>query len=172
MKAAWIRAIVILPGNVLVVIPTMLLYVTSYCWPGDVPWNAWPWKVAGGVLIALGLCLAVWTMRLFATRGRGTAAPWNPPRHLVVAGPYRHVRNPMITSVLVMLAGEVLVTGSWPLAIWFGVFLLINAVYFPLVEEKELTRRFGEDYITYKKNVPRWRPRISAWTPPPSKEEP
>ena len=168
MTAAWLRAILILPGNVLVTIPVLLLYLTGYQWPEE---SRWPWIVAGGALFAAGLALAVWTMRLFAVRGRGTAAPWNPPKRLVVAGPYRHVRNPMMTSVFTMLAGETLVTGSFVLAIWFGVFFLVNAIYLPWVEEKELERRFGNDYLEYRRNVPRWLPRLSAWMPPEAGEE-
>jgi len=171
MKAAWVRAIVILPGNVLIVIPAIVLCFTGWRWPGmDGVWR-WLGLAAGGVLFALGFSLAVWTMRLFATRGKGTAAPWNPPKHLVVAGPYTHVRNPMISSVLMMLAGEALVLGSWPLAALLGVFFLMNALYFPLFEEKDLAKRFGEDYMLYKKNVPRWLPRLSAWTPPERRDD-
>ena len=169
MTAAWLRAILILPGNVLVTVPALLLYFTGYRWPGE---GRLPWLIAGGALLALGLALAVWTMRLFATRGQGTAAPWNPPKRLVVAGPYLHVRNPMMTSVFTMLAGETLATGSPALAVWFGVFFLANAIYLPLVEEKELERRFGVEYAEYRKNVPRWLPRLSAWTPPEVWEKP
>ena len=168
MKTAWLRTILILPGNVLVTIPALLLYFTGYQWPEG---NRLPWWVGGGVLLAAGLALAIWTMRLFAARGQGTAAPWNPPRRLVVAGPYRHVRNPMITSVLAMLAGEALVTGSAAVAVWLGVFFLVSSLYFPLVEEKELERRFGVEYTEYKRNVPRWLPRLTAWTPPESWEK-
>ena len=162
MVAAWIRTIVILPGTVLVTVPALLLYFTGYGWPEG---ERLPEIIGGIALIAAGLFLAAWTMRLFATRGQGTAAPWNPPRRLVVAGPYRHVRNPMITSVLAMLSGEALLMGSAALAIWLGVFFLANALYFPLKEEKELERRFGGEYLEYKKHVPRWLPRLTAWTP-------
>ena len=168
MNSAWIRAILILPGNVLVTIPELLLYFTGYQWPEE---NRLPWLIAGGVLFAAGLALAIWTMRLFAVLGKGTAAPWDPPKRLVVAGPYRHVRNPMITSVLTMLVGEFLILSSTVIAIWFGVFLLIQILYFPLVEEKELERRFGDDYVEYRKNVPRWIPRISAWIPAEASEK-
>ena len=163
MNAAWLRAILILPGNVLVTVPSLLLYFTGYRWPDE---SRWPLVAAGIALCASGLLLAVWTMRLFARLGRGTAAPWNPPRRLVVAGPYRHVRNPMITSVLAMLAGEALILESGVIAIWLGVFFLVNVLYFPLVEEKELIKRFGEDYRLYRSNVPRWLPRPTAWFPP------
>ena len=75
------------------------------------------------------------------------------------------VRNPMISSVLLMLAGEALLYQSWPLAAWGLLFFAANAVYFPLSEEKGLERRFGGDYRTYKANVPRWFPRIRPWRP-------
>lgn len=161
MTAAWIRTIIVLPGTVLVFVPALLLYLTDYRWPAEA---RWPWWIVGGTLIVAGLALARWTMRLFATMGRGTAAPWNPPKELVVAGPYRHVRNPMITSVLAMLAGEAMVMGSGVVGIWLGVFFLGNTLYFPLVEEKGLEKRFGADYMLYKANVPRWLPRWSPWS--------
>jgi protein-S-isoprenylcysteine O-methyltransferase Ste14 len=115
---------------------------------------------------ALGLTLAASTVRLFSTRGRGTPAPWDPPRKLVVQGPYRHVRNPMISAVLAMLAAEALLLQALPLAAWMAFFFAANAVYFPLVEEQGLERRFGDDYRVYKANVPRWIPRLTPWTPP------
>ena len=105
-------------------------------------------------------------MRLFLHVGRGTPAPWDPPRRLVVQGPYRHVRNPMITSVIAMLLAETLLFASWPLAAWMVVFFAVNAVYFPLSEEKGLEKRFGEDYRIYRDNVPRWIPRLRPWTQP------
>jgi protein-S-isoprenylcysteine O-methyltransferase Ste14 len=86
-------------------------------------------------------------------------------RKLVVEGPYRHVRNPMITGVMSILLGEAVGLGSPPLLIWFALFFTVNAVYMPLVEEPGLARRFGDDYAVYKRNVPRWLPRPRPWTP-------
>jgi protein-S-isoprenylcysteine O-methyltransferase Ste14 len=80
-----------------------------------------------------------------------------------VRGPYRYVRNPMISGVLFVLLGEAALAGSLPLLLWFGLVFAINAVYLPLVEEPGLSRRFGDDYATYKANVPRWVPRIRPW---------
>jgi len=102
---------------------------------------------------------------LFTRYGDGTPAPWEPPRNLVIRGPYRHVRNPMITGVLFLIAAEALLLGSWPLIVWMGLFFLGNAVYFPLVEEKGLEERFGQAYREYKRNVPRWLPRQQPWIP-------
>jgi protein-S-isoprenylcysteine O-methyltransferase Ste14 len=95
--------------------------------------------------------------------GQGTPAPWDPPKKFVVRGPYRHVRNPMIIGVLLMLLAEAMVLQSWPITGWMIVFFIGNAIYFPLVEEKGLEKRFGQDYRQYKAHVHRWIPRIRAW---------
>jgi protein-S-isoprenylcysteine O-methyltransferase Ste14 len=97
------------------------------------------------------------------TVGKGTLAPWEPPQWLVVQGVYRHVRNSMISGVLFVLLGESVVTASLPLFQWFLIFAAINAVYIPLLEEPGLVNRFGDDYVTYKQNVPRWIPRLTPW---------
>ena len=111
-----------------------------------------------------GFALWAWTARLFARIGQGTLAAWDPTRHLVVAGPYRYVRNPMITAVLGVLLGEAALFGSLALLAWAAAFLAINYVYFLAYEEPGLERRFGEEYLSYKLNVPRWIPRRTAWT--------
>jgi protein-S-isoprenylcysteine O-methyltransferase Ste14 len=121
--------------------------------------------LAGLALIGLGLLLVVRTVALFATVGQGTLAPWDPTSRLVVRGPYRHVRNPMISGVLCILAGEAMLLGSLPLLIWFGIVLGVNAVWMPLVEEPGLRRRFGPEYDTYRAHVPRWLPRPRPWDP-------
>ena len=123
-------------------------------------------SVFGGVLICLGLVLMVATIRLFGTVGEGTLAPWNPPQRLVVRGVYRHVRNPMISGGLLILFDEALLAASLPILVLFGVFLVVNAVYIPLVEEAGLLKRFGSDYLTYQQNVPRWIPRLRPSEPP------
>jgi protein-S-isoprenylcysteine O-methyltransferase Ste14 len=119
--------------------------------------------VLGGVLICLGLVLMVATIRLFVTVGKGTLAPWNPTQRLVAQGVYRHVRNPMISGVFFVLLGEAALAASLPLLGWFIVFVVANLVYIPLVEEPGLVRRFGDDYLAYRQNVPRWIPRVRPW---------
>lgn len=164
MIARLAKAVLVLPGTVLVLVPALIIWSTR-----DTALEAQPaaldevrfWLavIAGGA----GLLLAIWTTRLFVTAGEGTPAPWDPPQRLVVLGPYRHVRNPMITAVLLILAGEALLLGSWALLGWLVVFFAANALYFPLHEEKALEARFGEAYRRYKANVPRWLPRLSPW---------
>jgi protein-S-isoprenylcysteine O-methyltransferase Ste14 len=110
-----------------------------------------------------GLALVAVTIRHFAIVGKGTLAPWDPPKRLVVAGIYRYVRNPMISGVLTILVGEALVFRSLGLVQWVVAFFVINAIYIPLFEERQLEGRFGDDYREYKHNVPRWIPRTTPW---------
>jgi protein-S-isoprenylcysteine O-methyltransferase Ste14 len=117
----------------------------------------------GTALVVLGLGLVVWTVTLFVTVGRGTLAPWDATTNLVVRGPYRHVRNPMITGVASILAGEAVAFRSWSLVIVVAVFATVNAIYMPLFEEPGLRRRFGDDYDAYCRHVPRWLPRLVPW---------
>jgi protein-S-isoprenylcysteine O-methyltransferase Ste14 len=123
-------------------------------------------QLAGLALLVLGLILFVASLRRFATEGRGTLAPWDPPRALVVRGPYRYVRNPMISGVVFVLFGEGLVLLSRPHLVWAVTFLGINALYVPLLEEPLLEQRFGEAYREYCRHVPRLFPRLRPWPGP------
>src|SRR5262249_10770128 len=105
----------------------------------------------------------------FWTRGRGTLAPWDPPRQFVVAGPYRYVRNPMISGVIAILAGEACVLASRPHAGWAALFAAINAIYIPLFEEPMLAARFGEPYAAYRRHVRRFVPRLTPYQDLPGK---
>jgi protein-S-isoprenylcysteine O-methyltransferase Ste14 len=115
-------------------------------------------SVLGAALLAAGLTLIATTIRLFATVGRGTLAPWDPPQRLVVAGPYRRFRHPMITGVVCTIFGEAALFGSGSVALWGVAVVAVNAVYLPLVEEPDLVDRFGADYERYMREVPRWLP--------------
>jgi protein-S-isoprenylcysteine O-methyltransferase Ste14 len=123
---------------------------------------------ASVVVLIIGLLLFSSSLRGFAVEGKGTLAPWDPPRRLVVHGPYRYVRNPMISGVVFILAGEALLLRSRPHALWALVFLGINLIYIPLLEEPILRLRFGEAYREYCKHVPRVFPRLRPWLPAPA----
>ena len=167
MKLELVKAVVILPGTALVYVPGAILWLSAGTPLAMAP--AGPAQTTfwiGLLLAAAGFVFAVWTVRLFATAGQGTPAPWAPPRKLVVRGPYRHVRNPMIASVVVMLGGEALLLGSWPVAGWMLVFFGLSTLFFVRAEEPGLERRFGEDYRRYKANVPRWIPSLKPWEMP------
>jgi protein-S-isoprenylcysteine O-methyltransferase Ste14 len=124
--------------------------------------------IVGGVLIAAGLGMWLWTVLLFDRVGEGTlgvGSVMGEPVHLVVVGPYQHVRNPMITGVLAILLGEAAVAASGSLLGWFAIFLAIQLIAIRFWEEPHLVQRYGDEYLEYRQNVPRWIPRISAWTP-------
>ena len=160
-------SILILPFTVTVIVPLWLLRndVSRDLAPQG-PWVRLLVLVAGAAALLIGLTLFISTLMRFARTGKGTLAPWDPPRVLVVQGVYRYVRNPMISGVLFILLAEALLTGSRRILIWFILFLTINLVYIPLLEEPGLAARFGERYRVYKENVPRWLPRVKAWIPP------
>jgi protein-S-isoprenylcysteine O-methyltransferase Ste14 len=122
--------------------------------------------LAGVVVGGIGLALFLASLRRFSTEGEGTLAPWDPPRRLVVRGPYRYVRNPMISGVIFVLFGEAALLRSAPHLTWALTFVAINAIYIPLLEEPMLADRFGEDYRRYKANVPRFLPRLKPWDSP------
>jgi protein-S-isoprenylcysteine O-methyltransferase Ste14 len=153
-------AIAALPGTVTIVVPALLI-------AGDGPRAGWGLGgvaaallvLLGVALIAVGLALWVWTVRLLAQIGKGTLAPWDPTRRLVAQGPYRYVRDPMISGVATILLGESAVFGRPSLLIWLAVFVALNHMFFLLVEEPGLIARFGDEYRGYKRNVPRWIPR-------------
>jgi protein-S-isoprenylcysteine O-methyltransferase Ste14 len=122
-------------------------------------------QLAGALLLAVGIGFFAASLRRFAGEGEGTLAPWDPPRRLVVRGPYRYVRNPMISGVVLMLFGEAALLLSLPHLVWAGAFLALNLVYIPLMEEPQLVRRFGESYREYARHVPRVIPRLRPWSP-------
>lgn len=162
-----LRPILIFPGTVLVVVPGILVWLAA-----GTTFSAQPARPGGLVFWlalaagAVGLVLKVSTVALFVATGRGTPAPWDPPLNLVVRGPYRYVRNPMISGVVLFLLAESRMLRSWPVAAWMGFFLAVKAIYFPLSEEPGLERRFGNPYRRYKAKVPRWIPRLTPWDEP------
>jgi protein-S-isoprenylcysteine O-methyltransferase Ste14 len=163
----WLRhvlAIAILPFTVTVLIPRWIAKSNAIV-PGIGDSAAQvALQLAGIVLGAVGLLLFVASLRRFATEGQGTLAPWDPPRALVLRGPYRYVRNPMISGVIFVLFAESLVLLSRPHAIWASAFLALNLVFIPLFEEKQLEQRFGDSYRDYCKHVPRVWPRLRPWS--------
>ena len=157
-------SILLLPFVVVVIVPAWLLNAIT---PDNVPWAGasllvWLLRAIGLVLFVSGLGLFSWCVSLFARVGRGTLAPWDPSRNLVAVGPYRFVRNPMISGVAATLLGEALLWGSIALGLWACIFIVINHAYFVMSEEPGLERRFGESYRVYKASVPRWIPRFKA----------
>lgn len=120
-------------------------------------------SVAGWLLVAAGVALylmcAFWG---FALRGRGTPAVFDPPKKLVVQGPYRIVRNPMYWSVASVMLGEALFFRSLRLAEIGIIFFLTTMLFVLVYEEPILRRKFGAEYEAYCRQVPRWFPRLRS----------
>jgi protein-S-isoprenylcysteine O-methyltransferase Ste14 len=115
-------------------------------------------------ILAIGLFLMVWSVVSFI-RVKGTPVPFNPPPKLVTTGPYAHARNPMVTGVFVLLFGlGVLLRSVSLVSIFTPLFILLNVWELKAVEERELERRLGKDYVEYKKMVPMFIPRLKGRT--------
>ena len=108
--------------------------------------------------------LAIWSVRTFYTRGgEGTPGPWRPVSNLIISGPYRYVRNPMILGAVNLTLFEAALFASIPFLLWAVVFFVLNIVYFKAFEEKELIKRFGTDYENYKNKVSMFFPKFTPY---------
>ncbi len=124
-------------------------------WTVAMPYWILPRGVRLGV--ALYVATAFWG---FALRGKGTPAPIDPPKTLVVEGPYRVVRNPMYWAVACVMMGEALAFRSLALAELAIAFFAGTILFVLLYEEPTLRRKFGAEYEAYCRRVPRWLPRF------------
>ena len=120
------------------------------------------WQVAGALLGAAGATLALTCIATFVFVGRGTPAPFDPPRRLVTRGPYRLVRNPMYIGAGLALAGAALFYRSTSLLGYTALFLLITHVFVVVYEEPTLRQTFDGDYTRYCQTTGRWWPKRRA----------
>ena len=120
-----------------------------------------PLHGAGVLCVAVGAVLLLACIWEFARRGRGTLSPADPPRRLVVRGLYRYVRNPMYLSATLILLGEVLLTGSRALLLYWAIWFTAANLFVIAYEEPTLRRLFGADYDRYRQQTGRWIPRFS-----------
>ncbi|HSD19304.1 MAG TPA: isoprenylcysteine carboxylmethyltransferase family protein [Anaeromyxobacter sp.] len=151
MFARAVLAFLAMPAIVGILVP---LWIAR----GD-PWRG-PGHRAGAVLASFGLAGLLWCVRDFYVIGRGTLAPWSPPKRLVVVGLYRFVRNPMYLAVLLLVSGIAAWRGS-PAAGAYAAFLACAFhLRVTLNEERWLARTFPAEWDAYARAVPRWFPRI------------
>lgn len=141
-------------GLVLVFVPSRLLTWSGVTFPASIG----PQQLAGMAVAAAGALLALWCVAAFVKLGKGTPAPFDPPRRLVVRGPYRFVRNPMYLGAGVALGGAALFCGSWILLGYMGLFFVATHGFVAGYEEPTLLRMFGEEYEAYCRRVRRWWP--------------
>ena len=148
---------ILVPGTVTVMVPRWLL--SSY--GGAEHFHIGVFRYVGVVPILLGASIYSWCAWDFTFAGKGTPAPIDPPRELVVRGLYRYVRNPMYVGVGSVLIGEALLFQSLALLVYVAGALLLCHLFVVLYEEPALTRKFGDSYRRYRESVPRWIPRNS-----------
>jgi protein-S-isoprenylcysteine O-methyltransferase Ste14 len=122
------------------------------------------WSYIGVVPTIVGLVIYAWTAFDFAWTGRGTPAPFDPPRRFVIRGLYRYVRNPMYVGVLLVIVGEALMRRSWRTIGYAAAVATMFAGLVIFLEEPLLQSRFGDSYSEYCARVPRWLPRLSPPT--------
>ncbi len=115
--------------------------------------------MVGAILMVGGAAFALTCIGFFVVRGRGTPAPFDPPREFVAVGPYRYVRNPMYIGAIVLVIGFGLYFTSVSIGLFSRVFLFIAHLFVIFVEEPGLENRFGQSYLDYKKSVNRWIPK-------------
>jgi protein-S-isoprenylcysteine O-methyltransferase Ste14 len=110
--------------------------------------------ISGGVLL-------VYSTRLFAKHGRGgSPLPFDPPKKLVTVGIYKYIRNPMFTASALIWIGEFLFFGSILLFVYALGWIVFNHIHLIIQDEKWLERRYGKEYIDYKKSTPRYLPKL------------
>lgn len=136
---------------------------TAMAWDARLDWRLPEALLPLGALLGLaGAALAATCAGLFLSVGQGTPAPFDPPRAFVVRGPYRYVRNPMMIGALALFLGLALLFSSPSFLLFAAVLLILIHLFIVLWEEPDLERRFGEAYRQYKREVPRWIPRIPS----------
>jgi len=149
--------------------------VAPFLAAGVVPWwiTRWEFRPAffnveltraiGVILILAGVPGVVDSFARFALQGLGTPAPVAPPRHLVMTGLYRYVRNPMYVSVVAVILGQALLFPDWRLLVYGALFWLACHAFVLAYEEPTLRRTFGPQFEAFCANVPRWIPRLTPW---------
>jgi protein-S-isoprenylcysteine O-methyltransferase Ste14 len=113
-------------------------------------------RLPGYILAAAGALLAGACIAAFVTRGRGTPAPFDPPREFVATGPYRYMRNPMYLGAASIILGSGLVVSSPSIVLLAAAFLAVAHLFVVLYEEPALSAGFGESYQRYRSSVHRW----------------
>jgi protein-S-isoprenylcysteine O-methyltransferase Ste14 len=141
-------------GFVLVYLPARVLAWAGFASPASLGPAQWLAMLLG----VAGAALALWCVGAFAWIGKGTPAPFDPPRRLVIRGPYRFVRNPMYIGAALAVTSAALYFGSWALLLFVAGFLLVCHTFVLVYEEPHLRRVFGPEYQDYCRHVRRWLP--------------
>lgn len=120
-------------------------------------------RLVGAILFVVGLSLYLAASYVLTRRGKGAFVEFDPPTALVVEGPYRYVRNPVVACLLGAMLGEAITLSSTGVLLMFLCFLVLAHRQVTRLEEPLLRKRFGRAYEDYCARVPRWIPRHSSW---------
>ena len=150
--------LVIAPGTVAGLVPS---WISQWRFESGVL-DSSALRIAGGALAAAGLFVLLASFADFALKGLGTPAPVFPTHHLVVAGFYRYVRNPMYVAVVSLIVGQALIFASVRLLGYAAVVWLCFHLFVLAYEEPMLRAKYGEEYERFRAEVPRWIPRKSG----------
>jgi protein-S-isoprenylcysteine O-methyltransferase Ste14 len=145
----------LLPGTVTVLIPYWIISSSDV----GVFENSYSFRYFGAPLIVIGSSGLLWCIWQFFSEGHGTLAPIDAPKHLVIRGLYKYVRNPMYVSVVSILIGEAILFLSTAIMTEAGIFMVLAYLFVVFYEEPTLRRQFGESYERYSNTVGRWIPR-------------
>lgn len=160
----YLKVIFILPFNVVITIPILIFLSTRDSYLYTLAPTYGLLFYISMLLLAIGLFLTIWSVQTFYIKGgEGTPAPWKPISNLIISGPYRYVRNPMILGVVFLLLCEATLFDSIPLLYWTLSFFFINIIYFKYFEERDLINRFGADYEDYRNKVFMFLPKITPY---------
>jgi protein-S-isoprenylcysteine O-methyltransferase Ste14 len=145
--------LILVPGVFVILIPLAYLRIGPQVKTGLLAYLAIPLWLVGWTVI-------IWCFRDFLVKGRGTPAPFDPPRELVTTGPYRYVRNPMYVGVEFALLGNFLWFGYWWMLAYAAFLFAMSHHFILFYEAPGLRKRFGASYEAYLGEVPRWMPRF------------
>jgi protein-S-isoprenylcysteine O-methyltransferase Ste14 len=142
---------IVAPGTVAVLMPLLIA--------GDEPSATGGALAVALVLLGLGASIYAWCVWDFASYGRGTPAPIDAPKRLVIRGLYRFTRNPMYLGVLTVILGWAVFFEAASVACYAVIVSACFHTFIRLYEEPHLTREFGGQYSAYTAQVGRWLPR-------------
>ena len=120
-------------------------------------------RIGGMFLVAAGVISVMEAFVRFVRRGQGTPAPVAPPKHLVITGQYRYVRNPMYVALVAVVLGQAALLGNIGLIAYAALLFVVFHLRVVTYEEPQLQRVFGAEFAAYRQGGPRWLPRVTPW---------
>lgn len=151
-------ATIIVPGGFCILVPYLILNAS----PSVLPPAPVLLQIFAALIMICGIVMVGWVSVVFVRKGKGTPIPLEPPTQLVIEGLYRYVRNPMYVGAVLILLGEVILFRSGWLLLYAACLWSALHIFLVKIEEPQLIRRYGTNFINYLETIPRWIPKIPA----------